>query len=226
MSIRVLVWIKEDQGRLKFVDDMESLLYVVMYSALMWQPHHFPAVAVSRIVGYVFDQYTRIPALNVFNGGSGKIANARCRLRVYGHAFKSPAFAKWLSDMMAYHVPDSDDDKAYRGKWQNTEFIYNYWSDFLRLHSLERDNRVDNLAGYSEPPDPSPSTIARELFPATSSREHSDAEFHRRRETSESAAKALKRKRSRREVSQPSAPRRSFRIQEKEEARAQAQAQT
>ncbi|KAH9946414.1 uncharacterized protein BXZ73DRAFT_37757 [Epithele typhae] len=226
MSMRVLTWYKDDDSwRLKFEDDMESLLYVVMYSALLWQPHHFTAKGVTMIIRGMFDEYTRISYLNVLISGGGKASNVRSRGQVYGKAFKSPAFAKWLSDMMAHHVPKDYDDKAYKGKWDNPVFIYDYWANFLRLHSLERDNRVDNLAGYSKLRDLSTEAVEREQlppFPDTTSREHSDAE-HRRHQLKESAAETQRGKRRGRDLSQSSAPRRSSRIKEKEEARAQAQ---
>ncbi|KAH9912675.1 uncharacterized protein BXZ73DRAFT_107311 [Epithele typhae] len=175
MSIRVLSWSHDYEGQHRFEDDMESLLYVVICMALLWQPHKIHRRELAGIFAFIFDQTEEYTAENEVFGGSGKISNAEYRLSVTGHRFLSKDLATWLDMMMNYHSPagrKADDT------WNKPGFIYDFWTQFLREHSssLETNNRQehpvitdDGLEATSDTHDRQP------LFPDTTTGERAEA---------------------------------------------------
>ena len=91
-------------------DDMESLLYVILYCALLWLPHSLSIDDLSLIVSRIFEFSTTLNGTKV--GGDGKMANAFTRRYTRSVVFKNCAIKKWLDAAMDFHtrVEIDDDD--------------------------------------------------------------------------------------------------------------------
>ncbi|KAI0354872.1 hypothetical protein OH77DRAFT_1404217 [Trametes cingulata] len=120
-------------------DDMESLLYVVLYCALLWLPHNLSRDRLARLIVCIFDQYERYAG--DFRGGAGKVANAAERMFTQEVKFRS-AVGPWLETVMDYHLPPPTLRGEYRDYWSNPEYLDTFWREFLDGRTLERDDRV------------------------------------------------------------------------------------
>ncbi|RDX49876.1 hypothetical protein OH76DRAFT_1482696 [Lentinus brumalis] len=138
MSMRMLAVSRLSTCKQTFRDDMESLLYVVLYCALLWQPHNFPRQELTKIVASFFDGSQRVG--DVYMGGGAKSANALSRTYTGSMQLGSEALQEWLTTVLNFHWPPQDAEE-YQGKW-TAEHLDTYWAAFLRTHTLERDNRV------------------------------------------------------------------------------------
>ncbi|KAJ3003616.1 hypothetical protein NUW54_g5207 [Trametes sanguinea] len=88
-SARVLNWsFKTENGKHTFLDDMESLIYVVLYCALLYLPHNQTLRDLTDLYQAFFDQREEIN--NEDFGGQGKTNNAYSRCpRRRGYRFPS-----------------------------------------------------------------------------------------------------------------------------------------
>ena len=121
-----------------FADDMESLLYVVLYCALLWQPHNLSRQELTKFVVEFFEESQRVD--DVDTGGSGKSANALSRTYTGSLQLGSKALQEWLITVVNFCWPPQDQEE-YQDKW-NADHLDTYWATFLQTHTLERDNRV------------------------------------------------------------------------------------
>ena len=168
MSIRLLRTTKAHEVKHTFQDDMESLLYVVLYCALLWQPHVLSEEGLTHFISKFFDDamvYSKRPA----EGGFVKVENALSRLWTERIGLHSRDLHDWLDLMMDYHTPPPHRRDELKDKWTDPAFIDSFWADFLRARSdLEADNRTENslytrhlklerLTSSSPPPIPSQS---------------------------------------------------------------------
>ena len=138
MSIRLLYPGHQDH-RHTFADDMEALLYVVMYCALLYLPHRVLVSTLTETVYKLFDEVQDDGTH--LSGGGGKVINQHTRMFTGRMVFASPAIREWLDTVMGYHGPLPQDYARYSGKW-TPEHLDAFWSDFLKTRTLERDNRT------------------------------------------------------------------------------------
>ena len=144
MSIRLLRSAKAHELKHTFQDDMESLLYVVLYCALLWQPHTLTQEVLTHFISKFFDDamvYSKRPAV----GGSAKMENAYSRLWTEQMGLRSHGLRNWLDSMMNFHSPIPRREGEPNDKWADPASIDSFWADFLCTNSeLELDNRVEN----------------------------------------------------------------------------------
>ncbi|KAH9912676.1 uncharacterized protein BXZ73DRAFT_107312 [Epithele typhae] len=146
-SIRLLEW---DWGlginpRHTFLDDMESMLYVVIYSAFLWQPHDLPRRVLDSCL-LMFNFEFKHPGGYIF-GGTCKTYNATGRDYTNGVEFDSLALREWLDAMMAFHAPLHSHGDEFRGKW-TAAHVDKFWTDFLATHALEPSNRAEHVLDH------------------------------------------------------------------------------
>ncbi|RPD54650.1 hypothetical protein L226DRAFT_509635 [Lentinus tigrinus ALCF2SS1-7] len=150
LSVRQLSTCKQT-----FTDDMESLLYVVLYCALLWQPHNLSQQDLTKFIAAFFHESQWVGG--VYMGGGGKSANAFSRTYTGLLRLGSKALQEWLTTVLNFHRPPHDAEE-YMGKW-NAEHLDTYWATFLQTHTLERDNRlVHTVDTPNYHPSPTPST--------------------------------------------------------------------
>ena len=135
----------EGSGKRKhtFADDMESLLYIVQYSALLWQPHAFDKENLTYVVSTLFDWSTFLLGFGL-HGGTPKKQNLLRRILTADVNFGSKALEEWLEFMMTFCSPFEDTPEQYKNMWSNPASIDAFWEEFLRTHTLEPDNRVEH----------------------------------------------------------------------------------
>ncbi len=121
-----------------FLDDMESLLYIVLYCALLWQPHDLTPEYLTQTIARMFDlqQFDS----SVQHGGGGKAANALHRTFTGLMHLQSPSLQEWLTNVIDYHHPPRELLDEYAGRW-SPEYFDTYWTTFLQSHVLESNNR-------------------------------------------------------------------------------------
>ena len=142
MSIKMLSD-RKNNARQTILDDMESLLYVVLYCALHWLPNNLDREELFQIVSRLFDFSTTYNGVVI--GGDGKAANNYSRRYTGDVQFKGQAIKDWLDTVMNYRAPLPDDAQTYKDKWK-PEHLDVFWSDFLKTRTLEHDDRVVNKA--------------------------------------------------------------------------------
>ncbi|OSC97317.1 hypothetical protein PYCCODRAFT_1419686 [Trametes coccinea BRFM310] len=138
MSIRMLDERYVD-AKQTFKDDMESLLYVVLYCALFYLPHSLSGLALTSLHAEFFERMITVDGVTC--GGSYKLLNATKRVPSSRIRWGSAAFAEWLNTVMDYHRPPPELKDKYKDRW-NAEDLAAFWSQFLETHELERDDHV------------------------------------------------------------------------------------
>ena len=83
-------------------DDLESLLYVVLYCSLLWLPHDIPDDELADIIAEVFQYFFDTPSGGY--GGRGKSVNAIAR-RYTARVKFGPDLKFWLDNMMELRFP-------------------------------------------------------------------------------------------------------------------------
>ncbi|KAI0635992.1 hypothetical protein C8Q77DRAFT_1053379 [Trametes polyzona] len=149
MSIRML-GPNHDNEKHTIQDDMESLLYLVLYCALLYLPHNLPMLGLTTLV----QEFFRQDAGGI--GGEAKRLNAVSRRYTRRVRFRSTALQEWLHAVMDYHSPTEDVRERCLGMW-TPEHLDAFWSAFLEMHALERDDRIVNklsMAGCCGPDTP------------------------------------------------------------------------
>ncbi|KAH9849496.1 hypothetical protein C2E23DRAFT_888207 [Lenzites betulinus] len=138
MSIRMLAPRDHERSH-RFEDDMESLFYVVLYSGLKYLPHDLDMDTLTVIIDGMFRERKKLGAL-IF-GDEGKFANTHSRIYTRLVRFGSPGFQEWVDTIMNYFWPPPELKERNKDMWDPVR-IDAYWAEFLRTHTLERDNRV------------------------------------------------------------------------------------
>ncbi|KAI0694171.1 hypothetical protein C8T65DRAFT_57867 [Cerioporus squamosus] len=144
MSIKMLSDI-HGTARQTIEDDMESLLYVVLYCALLWLPHNLSVRELS-------ETYTRFFEFSTIHGGAAvggdaKASNAYNRRYTRDIVFDCPAVKTWLDTIMDYCSPRRGAEK---GKW-TPDHVDAFWSDFLATQELDRRGRVAHRLERNQP---------------------------------------------------------------------------
>ncbi|KAL1939424.1 hypothetical protein VTO73DRAFT_9980 [Trametes versicolor] len=124
-------------------DDMESLLYVVLYCALLYLPHNLDDESLETVIQRLFDHSVQIKG--VLRGGSGKVANRAARTLTERIKFANPDLQKWLDDAMDLHgrvgVPSVQSSLI----WREPENLDKLWRDFFATHqALASGDRIEN----------------------------------------------------------------------------------
>ncbi len=132
-----------------FQDDMESLLYVVLYCSFLWLPHKLTAKQLVSTMEMLFEY--RRPMDIGYAGGAGKAANRLTRTFT-GPAEFDPPLQEWVDSLLELHWPLAHSSK--RGNIDYTilgipiseswtsENMDSFWTEFLKTHALPRDDRI------------------------------------------------------------------------------------
>ena len=124
-----------------FADDMESLFYVVQYSAFLWQPHAFDQNRLTMVMSRLFDTFTDGRGWTL-HGLIPKRQALIERIYIGGANFESEAVGEWLESMLTFRSALEAGPKDCRNEWSDPASIDAFWADFLRTHTLETNNRV------------------------------------------------------------------------------------
>ncbi|KAH9932694.1 uncharacterized protein BXZ73DRAFT_77412 [Epithele typhae] len=145
MSIRLLEWQGHGELRHRFQDDMESLLWVIFYSALLWQPHNYSDATLRDVIRDFFDMWMWSRPGKLWYGGHSKGLYTRTRGAIPAFTLKSESLQEWINTMVTYRSPLPTDDPNFKDKWTDHAFIHQFWEKFLDSHALETANRVENV---------------------------------------------------------------------------------
>ncbi|KAI0632324.1 hypothetical protein C8Q77DRAFT_1060473 [Trametes polyzona] len=171
MSIRML---ELKPGKHRFTDDMESLLYVVLYAGLMYLSHDASMQLLTTTINGFF-RVMGMPSRDPV-GGDGKIVNRVHRTYTAPIRFRSAAFQEWLDTVLNFHGPLPEDREKYKDMW-NCAQLDAFWSQFLRTRELDEDDRqvhklsMSGCYDLASPPTThTPSTHPKHPRPSAASR--------------------------------------------------------
>ncbi|KAI1793362.1 hypothetical protein LXA43DRAFT_885991 [Ganoderma leucocontextum] len=143
MSRRMLSFIGFT-GKQTLQDDIESLLYVVLYCALLWLPHELSRAKLDEALEAIFDRSQWAPTRNGFVGGVGKLDNAMTRYFT-GPANFTPPLQKWLDTVIDHHVPAPARDYLVPPRDTSTwsaDQLEAFWADLLQTETLESKDKT------------------------------------------------------------------------------------
>ena len=101
-------------------DDMESLLYVVLYCSFLWLPHNLSKSDLDDTIRGLFEETVWVRGS--IRGGDGKVANAAYRQYTERVEFNKPLL-EWLNVMMDYNSPPNNKRYKLKGKWDDPAVI-------------------------------------------------------------------------------------------------------
>ncbi|KAH9943169.1 uncharacterized protein BXZ73DRAFT_40721 [Epithele typhae] len=140
-----------DSSHSRLQDDMESLLYVILYCAFLWLPHTAPE---ERLKTSVYMMFERDCAERGIANGAAKLSNAVSRIHTSGFDWP-PLFREWLDEALGYNGPQHQE--RYQDKWDDPVHLDTYWGNFLKSHEsdLPVDDRTEHdnsrVAGVEDP---------------------------------------------------------------------------
>ncbi|RPD54644.1 hypothetical protein L227DRAFT_555970 [Lentinus tigrinus ALCF2SS1-6] len=153
MSSKLLT---ESDPRHNLQDDMESLVYVILYVALHHLPHNLGSDQLAQFIREFFDASYQWGSRLM--GGGAKQANIGNRVMTKRVKFQDAHFQKWLNTVLDLHatMEQADRDEEVADLWSDTSHLDTFWKEFLAENTLASQDRVDN-----ELPQPKfPSTVA------------------------------------------------------------------
>ncbi|KAI0330530.1 hypothetical protein GY45DRAFT_750579 [Cubamyces sp. BRFM 1775] len=140
MSMKILEY--PERGH-TLQDDMESLLYVILYCSLLHLPHDVrDPESLHTFIYNFFDRSSF--AFGRLHGGDAKLANAHCRNWTRRVKFHSKNISDWLHIAMCFHFPPTHLRREWRDRWSNPDYLDTFWATFLRIRDLEKDDAVNN----------------------------------------------------------------------------------
>lgn len=129
-------------------DDMESLIWIILYCALRWLPHDVDEDELPGILFEVFEKSAILPDFT--RGGEAKFANALDRRITRDIVFHTPVQA-WLQTVMDYHRPPPRLFEELKGRWKDPEYLDDFWSQFLQTNRLPAGDRcIHDVDGCSD----------------------------------------------------------------------------
>ncbi|KAL6305549.1 hypothetical protein BKA93DRAFT_749076 [Sparassis latifolia] len=141
MSQRIL---SHDNVAHTIQDDMESILWVVLYCSLRWLDHDLPLEKLAKKMVYIFDQCVVYDHGN-FVGGDAKLRNQLDRGYTSNIHFSNPAIQQWLDEVMKFNSSAAFPhlrDEACAEVWKDPTKFNAFWRDFLRDHAISDSDRV------------------------------------------------------------------------------------
>ncbi|KAL1950094.1 hypothetical protein VTO73DRAFT_5216 [Trametes versicolor] len=124
-----------------FLDDMEALVHLVLYCALLYLHHSFDKKALLQTLHEYFELSCGAPP-GTAHGGDLKYTTAHDRDLIRAAQFGSASLSEWLTTMLETQCPPEWNTEGYSyGERWTPECIDAFWSEFLNTHTLEHDNR-------------------------------------------------------------------------------------
>ncbi|KAI0634082.1 hypothetical protein C8Q77DRAFT_1217385 [Trametes polyzona] len=141
MSIKLLTQPAEPHV---VMDDMESLLYVILYCGFLHLAHNVSPRSLRVYMHEFFDKATY--ERGVMCGGVAKMANRITRTFTRHFQWTSPDYQKWLNTVLDMHGPRPRIDYMTETPplWRDPEHLDTFWRTFLAEHTLSDADRVDN----------------------------------------------------------------------------------
>lgn len=132
--------------------DMESMLYVVLYCALLWCDHNGDGVALRNILRGMFD-YFDLMGDGKPRGGAGKLENMLNRVHTKTVQWTSRALQRWLTQVMDLHYPVQGrlSTSGEVGEMWRPDVLDTLWRKILTgpdASTLSFNDRRDILARY------------------------------------------------------------------------------
>lgn len=138
--------------------DMESILYVVLYCALLWCPHNAPGHLLRNILSGMFDVF-EITHDGHPRGGGGKLQNMRHRMWTDDLEWTSNGMQTWLTEVMDLHHPVRADPANHLSlEMSQTEIspmwtpdaLDRLWQNVLQTHkaTLSYKDRLNHLQRF------------------------------------------------------------------------------
>ena len=119
-------------------DDMESLLYVVLYCAFLHLPHDLSKDELAQKIWELFEFSEWIEGRRT--GGLGKMENAITQRLTKSMAF-NPALKQWIKTVIEYCEPPRRLQRGDIDKWGNPDYLDRFWTDFLEANELPTNDR-------------------------------------------------------------------------------------
>ncbi|KAI0333799.1 hypothetical protein GY45DRAFT_1244185, partial [Cubamyces sp. BRFM 1775] len=138
MSMKVLEY--PEKGH-TLQDDMESLLYVILYCSLLHLPHDVRNPETLHSFIHNFFDYSSF-GFGRLHGGDAKLANAHNRNWMQRVKFSSENITDWLNTVMNYHFPPRHLRREWADRWSNPDYLDTFWGAFLERRELEQDDAV------------------------------------------------------------------------------------
>ena len=160
MSRRLVESDAPDELRNTFVDDQESLLYVVLFCAYMWQQHDQTPRGLAWIIWDLFDCGARGPDVDPKTNcdSQGRPRWGKEQLVMWGRHLDETqwgnlALSRWLKCM--FNISGRGHTEEGTWTWQrrhDTEAIAEWWRESLDSPdwTLDTANRVVNVPRYGE----------------------------------------------------------------------------
>lgn len=144
-------------------DDMEALMYVVLFCGIRWLSHSLTDNAIHVWMKEFFERGSND---DPNQRGTAKELNRLSRhySKQLHDRFQCTSFIEWMTIVMNYNAPMRDDPEYENlvGKWNDTGPLYVYWEEFLRTKVLPKNDRQDRkMAGEC------PSGYATSHYPTT-----------------------------------------------------------
>ncbi|KAI0948918.1 hypothetical protein AcW1_008660 [Taiwanofungus camphoratus] len=140
MSAKVL---SGDKALHTLQDDMESILYVVLYCALRWGPHNVKRKTLFNTLRHLFDEAWEDD--DGTSGGSGKLLNKFTRRYTKAFTFHSVPLQYWLDTVMNLNSPlPGREYEEFRDKWEDPVHLDTFWTHFLQTSSLDKTDRKEH----------------------------------------------------------------------------------
>ncbi|GBE84618.1 hypothetical protein SCP_0605970 [Sparassis crispa] len=125
-------------------DDMESILWVVLYCSLRWLDHNLPLGDLAKTMVNIFDRCT------VHDDGYVMASDAKLRIQFdRGYTsdiyFRNPTIQLWLDEVMKFNSSNMFPHvwgAAFAEVWKDPAMFNAFWRDFLRVHEISDHDRV------------------------------------------------------------------------------------
>ena len=118
-------------------DDMESLIYVVLYCALLYLPHNLSDQELAQKIWLLFEDAELMDGCLV--GGVGKLDNTGSQIHTKSVEFNTP-FKEWLNSMMKFCRPPRHMSPGTEDPWTEVHLLDKFWADFLEKHTLKTND--------------------------------------------------------------------------------------
>ncbi|KAJ3006456.1 hypothetical protein NUW54_g3931 [Trametes sanguinea] len=129
-------------------DDMESMLYVVLYCALLRLRHNFSPEELVQLMNLMFDQSYEFGGTNA--GGYHKQINMMSRRMTDPVRWYRSQIQEWIETVYDYLAPTAETPKERHNKW-SAAHLDRFWRWFLSKHdSLPRSDVVNYITLHLE----------------------------------------------------------------------------
>ncbi|KAH9946601.1 hypothetical protein B0H21DRAFT_693419 [Amylocystis lapponica] len=145
-------------------DDMESMLWVVLYCGFRWLPVEVQAGrSLTGTARALFEHYDHNDTINFTAGGNWKLLNTLDRTYTDRVKFKCQAFREFCETMMDYHRPRQHLKEELAGKWDRPADLQSFWKEFLKTNGQklvgESSEKCDNKVAMTPTARPFQATL-------------------------------------------------------------------